>query len=102
MIRIELVFASKKKQRLLSVAVENGISAREALLSSALIQEFPEFDFVRCPLGVWSKIISETQPLKQGDRVEAYRQLRFDPRDARRELALAGRSMGSSPPDDKA
>jgi uncharacterized protein len=99
MINIELVFASARKQQLLAAEVADGISAREAITASDLVREFPDIDFTKCPLGIWGRTVAGTQLLKQGDRVEAYRQLRRDPRDARRELALAGRSMGSSSTD---
>jgi uncharacterized protein len=99
MINIELVFASARKQQLLAAEVADGISAREAITASDLVREFPDIDFANCPLGIWGRTVAGTQLLKQGDRVEAYRQLRRDPRDARRELALAGRSMGSSSTD---
>jgi putative ubiquitin-RnfH superfamily antitoxin RatB of RatAB toxin-antitoxin module len=95
-ISIELVFASEQKQQLLSVEVAKGTSAREAIIDSGLVQKFPGTDFTQCPLGIWGRVVPGTQALMQGDRVEAYRQLRRDPRDARRELALAGRSMGGS------
>jgi len=95
-IHVELVFASEQMQQLLSVDVARGTSAREAMTGSELVQEFPEIDFTQCPLGIWGRIVPDEQSLRQGDRVEAYRPLRRDPRDARRELALAGRSMGGS------
>ncbi len=101
LISVELVFASEQRQCLLSVDLAAGTTAREAIISSGLVRKFPEIDFTQCPLGIWGKLVSGTELLKQGDRVEAYRQLLRDPRDARRELALAGRTMGSSSPTDK-
>jgi putative ubiquitin-RnfH superfamily antitoxin RatB of RatAB toxin-antitoxin module len=95
LITIELVFATAEEQVLLTSNVADGISAREAVCNSDLIAKFPSVDFAKCPLGVWGKIIAGSQRLKEGDRVEAYRPLICDPRDARRELALAGQSMGT-------
>ena len=96
LINIELVFASEQEQVLLKTAVTKGISARDAILASDLVIQFPNVNFAECPLGIWGRAVDDLQPLKGGDRVEAYRQLIRDPRDARRELALAGRSMGKS------
>jgi hypothetical protein len=96
LIHVELVFASEQMQQLLSVDVAKGTSAREAMTDSELVQDFPDIDFTQCPLGIWGRIVHDEQSLRQGDRVEAYRPLRRDPRDARRELASAGRSMGGS------
>ena len=96
LITIELVFASEDKQRLLSVEVAVGTTAREAVITSELISEFPDCDFSQCPLGIWGRPVPGGRCLVDGDRVEAYRPLRRDPRDARRELALKGRSMGQA------
>ena len=96
LINIELVFASEQEQVLLKTTVVDGISARDAILASDLVIQFPNVSFATCPLGIWGRVVDDLQPLKEGDRIEAYRQLIRDPRDARRELALAGRSMGKS------
>ena len=96
LINVELVFASDQVQKLLSVQVAEGITALDAISNSDLPQYFPEIDFTACPLGVWGKPVPGAHILKEGDRVEAYRQLLRDPREARRELALAGKSMGGS------
>ncbi len=93
LIKIELVFANEEKQRLLSFEVANGTTAREAVVASDLVAEFPDYDFSIGPLGIWGKTIDDQQRLKEGDRLEAYRALLRDPRDARRRLALQGRSM---------
>lgn len=95
--KIELVFAAEDRQLLLTADAATGTSAREAIVTSKLVAEFPEIDFATCPLGIWGRPVSGATILKAGDRVEAYRQLRRDPREARRELALAGRSIGDSP-----
>ena len=92
-IKIELVFASEEKQRLLSLEVAEGTMAREAVIGSVLVAEFPDHDFSIGPIGIWGKVIDDRQCLKEGDRVEVYRTLQRDPRDARRKLALQGRSM---------
>jgi putative ubiquitin-RnfH superfamily antitoxin RatB of RatAB toxin-antitoxin module len=94
LIRIEVVFAAEARQRLVARQVPAGTGAREALLGSALPDEFTDFDFGRCAIGVWGHPVADDRPLRDGDRVEAYRPLRQDPRTARRELARDGRTMG--------
>ena len=85
---------------MLAIEVAEGTTAREALLSSDLVAEFPDTRFADCPLGIWGKPVADEQLLVAGDRVEAYRPLIHDPREARRELALQGRSMGQLVQDD--
>ena len=101
LIKIELVFANEEKQRLLSLEVAHGTTAREAVVASDLVAEFPDFDFSIGPLGIWGKTIDDQQRLKEGDRLEVYRALLRDPRDARRKLALQGRSMGQRDESDE-
>lgn len=94
LINVELAFASEHEQVLLQSTLPEGTSARDAISNSDLPCRFPDVDFAECPLGIWGRLIDDAQSLKEGDRVEAYRQLLREPREARRELALAGRSMG--------
>ncbi len=96
LINIELVFATSDKQRLNSVAIRSGTTAREAIVQSGAGGEYPGFDLSRCPLGIWGRVVADNRILVEGDRLEVYRPLRRDPRDARRELALKGSNMGSS------
>ncbi len=96
LINIELVFATSDKQRLSSVAIRPGTTAREAIVQSDTGSEYPEFELSRCPLGIWGRVVADDRILVEGDRLEVYRPLRRDPREARRELALKGRNMGSS------
>jgi len=95
-IRIELVFATTEKQTLLSVVVPEGCTAANAVTGSTLTKEFPNVDFSNCPIGVWGRPVSADYRLVAGDRLEIYRPLRHDPREARRELATQGRSMGQA------
>lgn len=96
LMNIELVVATGEKQQLVSATVRPGTTAREAIVHSDLASEFPALDFSRCPLGIWGRPVADEQLLAEGDRLEVYRPLQRDPREARRELALKGRHMGSS------
>ena len=98
-LRIELAYATPERQLLLSVAVAAGTTAREAICHPALAAAFPAVDFGNCPVGVWGQPVADDHILKSGDRVEGYRPLEHDPRDARRELAREGRSMGGAGSD---
>ncbi len=66
---------------------------------SAIGDLFPEEDFSDYQLGIWGKLVKCSYFLKDGDRLEVYRPLLIDPREARRALAADGRSMGQ--PGDK-
>jgi hypothetical protein len=96
---IEVVFALPARQELISVTVSPGTTAEMALQQSAISDLFPDEDFSDYQLGIWGKLVTRSYSLKNGDRLEIYRPLLIDPREARRALAADGRSMGQ--PGDK-
>ena len=96
---IELVFALPDRQELIALTVDPGTTVDAAIKQSSLADRFPDEDFSTCQAGIWGKPVDRDHPLEDGDRLELYRPLRMDPRDARRKLALSGGSMGQ-PVDD--
>jgi hypothetical protein len=93
---IEVVFALPARQELISLTVSSGTTAEMALQQSAIGDLFPDEDFSDYQLGIWGKLVTRSYSLKDGDRLEIYRPLLIDPREARRALAADGRSMGQS------
>ena len=93
-IRIEVAYARPDHQWLLVLELPGGTTARAAALASSLERDCPELDLTRCPLGVFGQVVTDDRVLVSGDRVEIYRPLQHDPRDARRELAARGLTMG--------
>jgi putative ubiquitin-RnfH superfamily antitoxin RatB of RatAB toxin-antitoxin module len=91
---VEVVHARPERQSVVTVAWRDGLTALEAVQCSGLLQEFPEIASQELALGIFGRRVEGTQPLRDGDRVEIYRQLKVDPRDARRRAARSER--GSS------
>jgi len=98
LIEIELVFASAKRQVLLAFQVTEGATVADVISQSDIHLEFPEEQIHELEVGVWGKRVGRDCVVRDGDRVEIYRPLQIDPREARRQLARAGRTMGM-PPD---
>lgn len=94
-LHIELVFAASEQQELLQLRMPSGSSVAQAIVHSGIIDRFPEFDFGELQTGIWGRPVAAHQKLEDGDRVEIYRPLQIDPREARRKLAAQGRAMGS-------
>ena len=63
------------------------MTAEEAVRASGLLEEFPELAGQALALGIYGRRVDGTQVLRAGDRVEIYRPLKVDPRDARRRAA---------------
>jgi putative ubiquitin-RnfH superfamily antitoxin RatB of RatAB toxin-antitoxin module len=98
-IEVEIVFALSDQQDMRTVEVESGATVADVLTKSGLLDAFPEHDITALTPGIWGRAVESGHPVKQGDRVEFYRPLEIDPREARRRLALSGRTMGNSDAD---
>ena len=93
-IDVEIAYARSDRQRVISVRVRPGTAPREVLRLSKLAEDFAEIEVSSCRLGVFGRVIADDYGVKAGDRIEVYRPLERDPRDARRELAARGLTMG--------
>ncbi|MBP54810.1 RnfH family protein [Marinobacter sp.] len=85
MIRVEVAFARPDRQEIISLNVEEGTTAVEAVKRSGIVAIFPEVDPESDDMGVFGKVIKNpsAHELRDGDRVEVYRPLQIDPKQAR-------------------
>ncbi len=93
MLAIEVVFATAERQEIIEIQALPGTTVAGAIAQSGIRERFSDALSKHSPVGVWGRLAAPDYILKSGDRVEIYRQLRLDPREARRLLALQGRSM---------
>ncbi len=98
-VTIEVVLAIAERQVLREVAVPAGATVAEAIARSGIADEFPELEVESLTVGIWGKVVDRSKPVQVGDRIEVYRPLPIDPRDARRQIAVAGGFMGKSEPE---
>jgi putative ubiquitin-RnfH superfamily antitoxin RatB of RatAB toxin-antitoxin module len=63
-------------------------SIEQVILQSGLMQAHPSFDFEHASFGVFGKRQSGDFVLQDGDRLEIFRPLTFDPKTSRRRRAL--------------
>ena len=94
LIRVEVAYALPHKQKIIALLVEPGTSALQAVERSGIVKHFPEIDIVTAKLGIFGESIgtkgnasAATHILHEGDRVEIYRPLISDPKEARRKRA---------------
>lgn len=85
MIEVEVAFARPDRQEIIRLLVEEGTSAVEAVQRSGIAAVFPEIDPENDDMGIFGKVIKNpsAHELRDGDRVEVYRPLRIDPKQAR-------------------
>ncbi|WP_192035861.1 RnfH family protein [Halomonas sp. YLGW01] len=87
-IRVEVAYALPNRQKIVTLEVPAGTSARQAVTMAKLERYFPEVpaqEFSEADLGIFGKALRdpEGQALREGDRVEVYRPLKIDPKAAR-------------------
>ncbi|MCW8125778.1 RnfH family protein [Microbulbifer halophilus] len=93
-IAVEVVYALPHEQRLMRLLVAPGTTAQEALVRSGIPEEYPEVDPATAKLGIFGQALgtkglapADQYELQPGDRVEVYRPLIADPKEARRQRA---------------
>lgn len=85
MIDVEVAFARPDRQEIIRLQVEEGTTAVEAVQRSGIAAVFPEIDPEQGDMGIFGKVLKNpsAHELRQGDRVEIYRPLKIDPKQAR-------------------
>ena len=86
---VEVALATPERQVLLAVNVEDGASVADVIVCSGIQSHFPELAVADMAVGIWGKPVSRDSTVSAGDRVELYRPLEIDPREARRQRARA-------------
>jgi putative ubiquitin-RnfH superfamily antitoxin RatB of RatAB toxin-antitoxin module len=86
-ITVEVAYATPEKQSLLAIQVAEGTTVAEAISQSGIEQEFPRMAVDPKRIGIFSRKVPPDHVLIDGDRVEIYRPLIADPKEARRERA---------------
>lgn len=79
-----VVYATPERQLVLPVLVPAGSTLRDAVIASGLLAQEPSLDVVRLDLGVFNRPRPADALLRAGDRIEVYRPLTVDPKEARR------------------
>ncbi|MDR2451447.1 MAG: RnfH family protein [Candidatus Accumulibacter sp.] len=92
-ITVEVVYALKDRQELVTLTLPAGVVAREAVERSGLMDRFPEIDLGRNKLGVFARLVKPDTMLRDHDRVEIYRPLIADPKEVRKQRAAEGKIM---------
>ncbi|MDJ0806547.1 MAG: RnfH family protein [Gammaproteobacteria bacterium] len=92
-IRVEVAYGRLDEQLILEVLTEPGITAKEAVERSGILQHFPEIDLSKNKIGIFGKAAKLDVKLNAGDRVEIYRPLIADPKEQRKKRAAEGKQM---------
>ena len=84
-LRVEVVYALPRREASVRVSVPRGATVRDVLEKSGLLP------LARGKVGIFGKVVRADAPVADGDRIEIYRPLAVDPKEARRRRAARRR-----------
>lgn len=87
---VEVAYAEAGHQWVLPVTLPAGATVMQAIEASGLASQVPGLSIDPARLGVFSRKVAPDRVLEAGDRVEIYRPLTLDPKEARRRRATGG------------
>jgi putative ubiquitin-RnfH superfamily antitoxin RatB of RatAB toxin-antitoxin module len=92
-ISVEVIYALPQRaiRKVFEVAAPATVEAVVAL--AVADPEFAVIDAKTCTAGIFGRVASANQSLRAGDRVELYRPLTADPKNARRERVKQARKQ---------
>lgn len=83
-LHVTVVYCAPGCEDLSEVALPAGATVGDAVAACGVLERRPEIGAVAPDVGIWGRPCGLAQPLEDGDRVEIYRPLTVDPKEARR------------------
>lgn len=94
-IRATVVYASEQRQWAVGVELEPGATVQVAIERSGLLEALPQLRSQPLEVGIFHRRCGMDAPVRDGDRIEIYRPLQIDPKEARRLRAAARKPRGT-------
>ncbi|MDD2834486.1 MAG: RnfH family protein [Methylotenera sp.] len=92
-ITVEVAYALPDEQLIIPTKVSEGTTAEQAIITSGVMNKFPEIDLNTNKIGIFGKLTKLDTVLRHLDRVEIYRPLIADPKEVRKQRAADGKMM---------
>jgi uncharacterized protein len=89
--KVEVVYALPEAVDAVSVILPAGASLRDAVVASGLLERHVGIQLEKQAFGIFGRRALLETRLTEGDRVEVYRGLALDPKEARRQRAAKKR-----------
>ena len=86
-VRAEVVYARADRQWVIPVTVTAPATVEAAIVASGVLAQCPEIARAPLAVGIYGRRARLTDAVHDGDRVEIYRPLQVDPKEARRHRA---------------
>lgn len=84
LINVEVAYALPDEQKILTLQLPQGATVQEAIEQSQVLERATESEQADMAVGIFGKVVPMSRVLREGERVEIYRTLMADPKQARR------------------
>lgn len=81
---VGVCYAEADRQTWLRLEVPDDSTVQQAIELSGLLKQYPHIDLATQKVGIFGKLAKLDSPVKEGDRVEIYRQITADPAQVKR------------------
>lgn len=81
---VEVVYALPEIQVLKRIEVPAGCTVEQAITYSGILEQFPQIDSRKNKVGIFGQPVKPDTHVQSNDRIEIYRPLVIDPKEARR------------------
>jgi len=91
-LRVSVVFSPRAGEvDEVELLLAPGATVADAIAASGMQERHPAHDLAAMPVGLWGAFCERSDSLRDRDRVELYRPLKVDPKEARRQRQQAQR-----------
>jgi len=81
---VGVCYAEADRQLWMRLEVPDDSTVEETIRLSGVLKNYPEINLSTQKVGIFGKIAALDAPVKEGDRVEIYRQITADPQTVQR------------------
>ncbi|WP_395167206.1 RnfH family protein [Francisella salimarina] len=82
--KVEVIYALPNEQKSFYVESDDSLTVREAIIESKILDAYSELDSIEnLKVGIYGQMIDLDHVLEDRDRIEIYRNLTIDPKQAR-------------------
>lgn len=86
-IHLEVAYATAEKQTVIALEVIAGSTVEAAIIKSGILELFPEINLEMQKIGIFGETCALSEFPQDRDRIEIYRPLLINPKEARRRRA---------------
>ncbi|MBK2295590.1 RnfH family protein [Francisella philomiragia] len=82
--KVEVIYALPNEQKSFYVESDDSLTVRQAIIESKILDAYSELDIIEnLKVGIYGQMIDLDHVLEDRDRIEIYRNLTIDPKQAR-------------------